>query len=163
MNFIGIFKMLEVVVNIYLSLRSSEALEPQAQDKPFIFFELVVPCTLSKRNTRCWDGICVAIWGLPQWAVHMASPQYSEGWLVCLLVLALSPFLWVRARWLFLMYKHWWRCPFSSRDIPNQVRGEADRGEREAKEQGRKGGKTGHVKWLPGRRKKEFHADIVFK
>ena len=56
--------------------------------------------------------------------------------------MGLPPWPWIHllcvwAQELVLMHRHWWPCPFSSRAVPTQVRGEADRRNRKAKEPSR--------------------------
>lgn len=149
-----------------LFLRCSEALKPQAGNTLY-FFEVVLLCVVWEGRGKELREICVSPLGpmmvgcVPH--VHVSSPQYLEGWVTGLSVLAVNPFTVCEGTVVAPYVQTLWHYPFYSRDIPNQVRGEAGGGERETKEQRGRGEAMGAAKpqEVQGRRKRDDHADIV--
>lgn len=130
-----------------LSLRCSEFLEPQTGSESLQFFEVALPCSLSEGKSKELRGICVSHLGPNSFYTCLLTPVFG-GMVNGFSTLTLNPSLCVRAQGLLLIYWHWWPCPFSSGATPTQVRGEADRRERETKELSWRGGKL--ERWQDG-------------
>ena len=132
-----------------LSSGCSEFLESQTGSESLQFFEVALPCALSEGKSKELRGICVSHLGPSSSYTRLLTPVFG-GMVNGFATLTLNPSLCVRAQGLLLIYWHWWPCPFSSEATPTQVRGEADRREREAKELSWRGSKMGHVRGKAG-------------